>query len=67
MGKIIAEVDDAGRVQVKVLSDPKSGRFFTKRDCDNTVRSIKKEYRRSIKEHRRQKMVTELKGQENGN
>lgn len=53
MRKVTAEIDDKGRIEVKI-DVPKDRRgFLSKRDIDRVIKSIKLEYRRDIREHRR--------------
>ena len=57
MRKIIIMMDDAGAVQVEMSVDPNTNRFFTKRDFDRIVRSLKQKYRQSIREHRKKSII----------
>lgn len=66
MRKIITLIDDAGRTKVKITADADTKRFLTKRDLDRALRAIKLEYRQSIREHRRQKIMDQLEIKENG-
>ncbi len=66
MRKITITMDDAGRVEVEFLVDPENNRFFTKRDFDRIVRSMKQKYRRSIREYRKNTIIRKFKEQENG-
>lgn len=66
MRKITIVMDDDGRAQVEILPDPENGRFFTKRDFDNSVRAMKKAYRTSIKEYRKKnRSIKKVKEPEN--
>jgi hypothetical protein len=65
MRTITIVADDKGRTEVKILPDPESGRFFTKRDFDNALRATKKAYRQAIKEYRKKNVIKKFKEQKN--
>ncbi len=67
MRKLSLTMDERGSTKVEILPDPTTKKFFTKRDFDRALRAIKKAYRQSIKEYRKQLSQQTLKERKNAN